>query len=65
MIVAYTASGWTQVIVALSIFVPVVITLVLCVVFLRGAGRDPDAQRLKRAQAEYEAQRDRQERPRR
>ena len=65
MTLAFSGDAWTQLIVALSIFVPVVITLVLCVVFLRGAGRDPDAQRLKRAQAEYEAQRDRQERPRR
>jgi hypothetical protein len=56
--VAYTADTWTQVIVALSIFVPVVITIGLCVVFLRGAKNDPDAERLRRAQREYEATRD-------
>jgi heme/copper-type cytochrome/quinol oxidase subunit 2 len=56
---AYTATTWTQVIVAFSIFVPVVITIVLTVVFLRGAKNDPDEQRLRRAQQEYEATRER------
>ncbi len=51
---AYTASTWTQVIVGLSIFVPVVVTIGLCIVFLRAKG-DPDAERLKRVQADYEA----------
>ena len=59
MTVAYTGSTWTQIIVAFSIFVPVVITIVLAVVFLRGAKNDPDEQRLKRAQEEYEASRER------
>jgi len=54
---AYTASTWTQVIVAFSIFVPVVIALVIAVVFLRGAKNDPDEQRLKRVQQEYDARR--------
>ncbi len=63
--IAYTASTWTQVIVGLSIFVPVVVTIVLAIVFLRGSKNDPDAQRLKRAQAAYEAQRDREGRRRR
>ena len=58
MTLAYTADTWTQVIVALSIFVPVVIAAVLAWVFLRGAKNDPDRQRLKRAQAEYESRRD-------
>jgi heme/copper-type cytochrome/quinol oxidase subunit 2 len=57
--VAYTGNTWTQIIVAFSIFVPVVVTLVLAVVFLRGAKDDPDEQRLRRAQQEYEATRDR------
>jgi heme/copper-type cytochrome/quinol oxidase subunit 2 len=57
--VAYTGSTWTQIIVAFSIFVPVVITIVLAVVFLRGAKNDPDEQRLKRAQEEYQASRER------
>ena len=57
--IAYTGSTWTQVIVAFSIFVPVVVTAVLTVVFLRGAKDDPDEQRLKRVQEEYDARRDR------
>ena len=57
--IAYSGSTWTQIIVGLSIFVPVVVTIVLAVVFLRGAKSDPDEQRLKRAQAEYEAKRER------
>ena len=59
MTVAYSGSTWTQIIVAFSIFVPVVITIILAVVFLRGAKNDPDEQRLKRAQEEYEASRER------
>ena len=43
--VAYTASGWTQVIVALSIFVPVAAALAITIVVLRGAKHDPDEQR--------------------
>lgn len=59
MTLAYTGTTWTQIVVGLSIFVPVVVTIVLAVVFLRGAKNDPDEQRLKRAQAEYEARRER------
>lgn len=51
---AYTASTWTQVIVAVSIFVPVAVTIALCFVFLRGSRNDPDAQRMRRAQQEHE-----------
>lgn len=48
-------SGWVVVIVALSIFVPVVIASVLTWWFLtRGRATDPDAARLKQAQADYE-----------
>jgi hypothetical protein len=43
--IAYTASGWTQVIVALSIFVPVVAAAAITIVVLRGAKHDPDEQR--------------------
>jgi len=57
MMLAYSGSTWTQIIVAISIFVPVVVTIALAVVFLRGAKNDPDEQRLKRAQEEYEARR--------
>jgi sugar phosphate permease len=58
MTFAYTASAWTQVIVAISIFLPVVVAIVLAVVVLRGKKDDPDEQRLRRIQAEYEARRD-------
>jgi heme/copper-type cytochrome/quinol oxidase subunit 2 len=57
-VIAYSGSTWTQVIVAISIFVPVVVTAALAVVFLRGAKNDPDEQRLKRAQEDYEARRE-------
>jgi heme/copper-type cytochrome/quinol oxidase subunit 2 len=56
---AYTADTWTQVIVAISIFVPVVVTIVIAIVFLRGAKNDPDEQRLRRAQQDYDARRER------
>jgi heme/copper-type cytochrome/quinol oxidase subunit 2 len=56
---AYTGTTWTQIVVGLSIFVPVVVTIVLAVAFLRGAKNDPDEQRLRRAQREYEAKRER------
>jgi heme/copper-type cytochrome/quinol oxidase subunit 2 len=56
---AYTASTWTQVIVAVSIFVPVVVAVVLAIAFLRGAKNDPDEQRLRRVQRDFEARRDR------
>jgi hypothetical protein len=45
---AYSADAWTEVIVAFSIFVPVVVTAVIAVVFLRGAKDDPDEQRWRR-----------------
>jgi hypothetical protein len=48
MLVAYTASGWTQVIVALSIFVPVVAAAAITIFVLRGAKNDPDEQRWQR-----------------
>ena len=54
---AYTATTWTQIIVAISIFVPVAVTIALAVVFLRGKKDDPDEQRLRRVQQEYEARR--------
>ena len=54
---AYTATTWTQIIVAISIFLPVAVTIALAVVFLRGKKDDPDEQRLRRVQQEYEARR--------
>jgi hypothetical protein len=56
-VLAYTASTWTQVVVAVSIFVPVVVTVALAFVFLRGTRNDPDELRMRRAQEEYEARR--------
>ena len=53
--IAYSGSTWTQIIVAISIFVPVVVTIVLAFFFLRSAKNDPDERRLKQAQADYEA----------
>ena len=58
MSLAYTASAWTQVVVAISIFLPVVVALAIAVAVLRGKKNDPDEQRLRRIQAEYEARRD-------
>ena len=52
---------WVEAVVLASIVVPVAITIWLTVLFLRGQSSDPDEQRLKRAQAEYEARRDRRE----
>jgi hypothetical protein len=45
---AYTASAWTQVVVALSIFVPVVAALGLAIWVLRGSKHDPDENRWRR-----------------
>jgi hypothetical protein len=58
-VIAYSAGTWTEIIVAFSIVVPVVVTAVLAWVFLHGAKNDPDAKRLRRVQAEYEARRER------
>ena len=54
MVLAYTASGWTQVIVALSIFVPVLAALWLTIWVLRGAKHDPDENRWRRQRLEAE-----------
>jgi heme/copper-type cytochrome/quinol oxidase subunit 2 len=50
---ALTASGWTQVIVALSIFVPVIVTAAITIVVLRGKKNDPDEQRWRRLELEH------------
>lgn len=47
MLVAYTASGWTQVIVAISIFAPVAAAVAITIFVLRGAKNDPDEQRFR------------------
>jgi len=54
-VVAYTASTWTAVIVACSIFVPLIVTIVLAYFFLRSTRNDPDHERLRRVQREHEA----------
>jgi heme/copper-type cytochrome/quinol oxidase subunit 2 len=45
MLIAYSASGWTELIVSLSIFVPVAIAAAITIVVLRGSKDDPDEQR--------------------
>jgi heme/copper-type cytochrome/quinol oxidase subunit 2 len=45
---ALTPTTWTQIVVALSIFVPVIVTIALTVVVLRGQRNDPDEQRWRR-----------------
>jgi hypothetical protein len=54
-VIAYTASTWTQVIVGLSIFVPVLITAALAWAFLRSARNDPDEQRRRQIDADRRA----------
>ena len=56
-LLAYTASGWTQVIVALSIFVPVVAAVAITIVVLRGSKNDPDEQRFRRLAEERKRER--------
>lgn len=51
---AYTASTWTQAIVAVSIFVPVLAAVWLTVWVLRGAKHDPDENRRRRQRLEAE-----------
>ena len=53
--IAYTASVWTQVIVAVSIFVPVLVTVAITWAFMRSARNDPDEQRRRRMDAERRA----------
>jgi len=48
VIAQLSASGWTQIIVALSIFVPLVVVTALTVVILRRTKDDPDEQRWRR-----------------
>ena len=45
MLVAFSGSAWTELIVALSIFVPVAIAAAITIAVLRGAKDDPDEQR--------------------
>jgi hypothetical protein len=54
-VLAASGTTWTEIVITASIIVPVVITAGLTWFFLRSARRDPDQQRLKRTQAEYES----------
>jgi hypothetical protein len=46
------SDAWTQVIVGLSIFVPVVVAAVITIYVLRGKKDDPDEQRWRRLEEE-------------
>jgi hypothetical protein len=50
--VAASGSTWTEILITLSIFVPIVITVVLTVFVLRGAKHDPDEERWRRLKDE-------------
>lgn len=59
MIATVSPGAWTQIIVALSIFVPVIVAAVLAIVVLRGKKNDPDEQRWRRlAEQRKEAEQD-------
>jgi hypothetical protein len=51
---ALSADTWTQIIVAISIFGPLAVAIVLAVVILRGKKNDPDEQRMRAQQRAYE-----------
>ena len=55
---ALRADGWTEIIVALSIFVPIVLASALAVWVIRGAKHDPDEQRRRAVQADHRARHD-------
>ena len=52
MTLAVAASTWTQIIVGLSIFMPVIVTIAITVVVLRGKKNDPDEQRWRQIENE-------------
>jgi hypothetical protein len=51
-----TPSTWTQIIVGLSIFVPVIVTVIITVKVVRGAKDDPDEQRWRRMRDEQRSE---------
>jgi hypothetical protein len=55
-VLALTPSTWTQIIVGLSIFVPVIVTVIITVKVLRGAKDDPDEQRWRRMRDEQRSE---------
>ena len=52
---ADSGNTWTQVVVALSIFVPVIVAAALTIWVLRGKKNDPDEQRWRRLEEERRA----------
>jgi hypothetical protein len=64
-LVAYTAGTWTAVIVACSIFIPLLAAAGLVWAYLSKWRHGGDEERLKRVQAEYEARQALRESPRR
>ena len=52
---ALTPSAATQIVIGLSIFVPVIVAAALTIWVLRGAKKDPDEQRRRRLDAERRA----------
>jgi len=47
-VLAYSPDAWTELIVGVSIFLPVVVTIAITIAVLRGAKDDPDEQRWRR-----------------
>jgi hypothetical protein len=56
-VLAVTGHSWIDVVLALSATVPPVAAIALAWFFVRGARSDPDHQRLKRVQEDYERSR--------
>ena len=56
MTLAVSGNTWTQIIVAISIFGPLTVAIVLAVAVLRGKKNDPDEQRMRAQQRAYEEQ---------
>jgi len=54
-VLAVSGNTWTQVVVALSIFVPVIVAAALTIWVLRGKKNDPDEQRWRRLEEERRA----------
>jgi len=54
VILALSSDTWTQIIVAFSIFGPLVVAIAITVKVLRGKKDDPDEQRLRAQQRAYE-----------
>lgn len=55
-LLAINGATWVQVVVVLSIFVPVTVVVILTWVFLRGKRDDPDEQRWRRLEEQRRAE---------